>query len=575
VNGDLEMSTHPSTHPATHPPIHPTPMPLLSVQNLWVTYPQAASSQQVVNAIEDVSFELAAGEKIGFVGESGCGKSTLGKAIMRLLPENSRIEGQILFEGQSIPEMNPEAIRRFRGEVVGLIFQDPMTRLDPLMTIGNHCLETLQAHEPNLTKQQAKQRALATLAAVKIPEKRWNQYPHEFSGGMRQRVAIALALLLNPKLIIADEPTTSLDVRVSAEILRELMRLCEERQMGLILISHDLATIATYCDRIVVMNKGRKEEEGTVDQIFGNPQAEYTQTLLKSALHIQTTDRVEQLTSAALIERKPILTLNGLQKYYSIEPSFLQRLFSNDQTETIKAVDNVDLELYEGEIFGLVGESGCGKSTLSRTILQLISATGGTVTFCGEELTHLSPTAMRPKRREMQMIFQDPSASLNPMMTVGESIADPLNIHELNATPAETRAQVLAMLERVGLNPASEYFDRYPNQLSGGQQQRVGIARALITKPKLVICDEPVSMLDATIQAEVLDLMLELKREDNLTYLFITHDLWLARFLCDRIAVMNQGQIIEWGDTQQIFTNPQEPYTQELLAAAPLLANRG
>jgi peptide/nickel transport system ATP-binding protein len=549
--------------------------PLLSVQNLWVTYPQSASSQQVVNAIKDVSFQLAAGEKIGFVGESGCGKSTLGKAIMRLLPEHSRIEGDILFEGRSVPDLTPAALRQFRGEVVGLIFQDPMTRLDPLMSIGNHCLETLQAHEPNLSKHQAKERALATLAAVKIPKERWNQYPHEFSGGMRQRVAIALALLLDPKLIIADEPTTSLDVRVSAEILRELMRLCEERQMGLLLISHDLATIATYCDRIVVMNQGRKEEEGTVAEIFGNPQAEYTKILLKSALHVQANDKIADLTSAALTRRKPILTLDRLQKYYTIETSLLQRLFTNAKTEIIKAVDDVQLELYEGEIFGLVGESGCGKSTLSRTILQLIPATGGTVTFCGEELTQLSPPEIRSKRREMQMIFQDPSASLNPMMTIGESIADPLNIHEINATPAETRAQVLAMLERVGLTPAAEYFDRYPNQLSGGQQQRVGIARALITKPKLVICDEPVSMLDATIQAEVLDLMLELKREDNLTYLFITHDLWLARFLCDRIAVMDRGRIVEMGDTQQIFSNPQQPYTQELLAAAPLLANQG
>ena len=548
--------------------------PLLSVQNLWVTYPHSESSQQP-NAIEDVSFQLAAGEKIGFVGESGCGKSTLGKAIMRLLPEGSRIQGQILFEGKSVPDLNLEEMRRFRGEVVGLIFQDPMTRLDPLMTIGNHCLETLQAHEPNLTKQQAKRRALDTLAAVKIPEERWNQYPHEFSGGMRQRVAIALALLLDPKLIIADEPTTSLDVRVSAEILKELMRLCAERQMGLLLISHDLATIATYCDRIVVMNKGHKEEEGTVEQIFGNPQAGYTKTLLKSALHIQAEREVASPTELSLAkQQKPILTLEGLQKYYTIETSFLQRLFTNAKTETIKAVDDINLELYEGEIFGLVGESGCGKSTLSRTILQLIPATGGTVTFRGEELTGLSPKAIRSKRRELQMIFQDPSASLNPMMTIGDSIADALKIHAINATPRETKVQVIAMLERVGLIPALEYFGRYPNQLSGGQQQRVGIARALITKPKLVICDEPVSMLDATIQSEVLDLMLELKREDNLTYLFITHDLWLAKFLCDRIAVMNQGKIVEMGETQQIFSNPQQAYTQELLAAAPLLATR-
>ncbi len=548
--------------------------PLLSVQDLWVTYPNSESSQKP-NAIEDVSFQLSAGEKIGFVGESGCGKSTLGKTIMRLLPDGAQIQGQILFEGKSVPDLNPESLRRFRGEVVGLIFQDPMIRLDPLMTIGNHCIETLQAHEPNLTRQQAKTRALATLAAVKIEPERWNQYPHEFSGGMRQRVAIAFALLLNPKLIIADEPTTSLDVRVSAEILDELKRLCEERQMGLLLISHDLATIATYCDRIVVMNKGRKVEEGTVDQIIHHPQQEYTKKLLNSALHIQAEQEVVSSTALSLARRQtPILTLEGLQKHYTIETSFLQRLFTNVKTKTIKAVDNIQLELYEGEIFGLVGESGCGKSTLSRTILQLIPATGGKVTFCGEELTGLSPKQIRSKRREMQMIFQDPSASLNPMMTIGDSIADALNIHEINATPRETKSQVLAMLERVRLTPALEYFGRYPNQLSGGEQQRVGIARALITKPKLVICDEPVSMLDATIQSEVLDLMLELKHEDNLTYLFITHDLWLAKFLCDRIAVMNKGKIVEMGETAQIFSNPQQAYTKELLAAAPLLATR-
>ncbi len=556
--------------------------PLLSIQDLWVTYPHKESSQQLVNAtcqgsayaIEDVSFQLVAGEKIGFVGESGCGKSTLGKAIMRLLPDGSGTRGQILFEGQSVADFDAEAIRRFRGESVGLIFQDPMTRLDPLMTIGKHCLETLQAHLPNLTDREAKSRALDTLAAVRIPETRWNQYPHEFSGGMRQRVAIALALLLSPKLIIADEPTTSLDVRVSAEILKELKRLCAERNMGMLLISHDLATIATYCDRIVVMNKGRKEEEGTVTQILYAPQAEYTQTLLKSALHIQDNDEIATLVPDLSADVRPLLRLTNLHKHYTIETNFLQRLLTTAKTETIRAVDNVTLDLYQGEIFGLVGESGCGKSTLSRTILQLIPATSGNVTFCGEELTDLSLADIRAKRRDMQMIFQDPSAALNPMMTVGESIADPLEIHQMNATASENRSQVLAMLERVGLNPAAEYYDRYPNQLSGGQQQRVGIARALITRPKLVICDEPVSMLDATIQAEVLELMLELKREDNLTYLFITHDLWLARFLCDRIAVMNRGQIVEMGETQQIFSNPQQEYTKELIAAAPLLAQQ-
>jgi peptide/nickel transport system ATP-binding protein len=545
--------------------------PLLSVQNLRIAYPQRGNSSNWAYAIDDVSFHLNAGEKLGFVGESGCGKSTIGKAIMRLLPAGTQIEGELLFEGQSIADLDEEGIRRFRGESVGLVFQDPMTRLNPLMTIGDHCLETLQAHAPELSKAAAKQRALDTLAAVKIPPERWAQYPHEFSGGMRQRVAIALALLLNPKLMIADEPTTSLDVRVSAEILREITRLCQERNMGLLLISHDLATIGEYCDRIVVMNKGKKEEEGTVDRIFNHPQAEYTKVLLNSALHIQSSQEDTPTNNAT---PQPILKLDRLQKHYTIEKSLLQKLFTRSGTETIKAVDNIHLELYPGEIFGLVGESGCGKSTLSRTILQLIPATGGKVEFDGQELTSLSPAEIRAKRRDMQMIFQDPSACLNPMMTIGDSIADPLIIHGLTDSPTATKERVLAMLARVGLNPAEEYYDRYPNQLSGGQQQRVGIARALITKPKLVICDEPVSMLDATIQAEVLDLMLELQREDNLTYLFITHDLWLARFLCDRIAVMNQGKIVEMGDTRTIFNQPQEPYTKELLAAAPMLARK-
>ncbi len=542
--------------------------PLLSVQNLWVTYPHH-QSQQVVNAIEDVSFQLAAGEKVGFVGESGCGKSTLGKAIMRLLPAGSQVRGEILFEGQSINALDANAIRRFRGESVGLIFQDPMTRLDPLMTIGKHCLETLQAHDPRLSTSAAKQRALATLAAVEIEPDRWNQYPHEFSGGMRQRVAIALALLLNPQLIIADEPTTSLDVRVSAEILRELSRLCKERQMGLLLISHDLATIATYCDRIVVMNRGRKEEEGITKQIIETPQAEYTKILIRSALHIQANDDAASIPEPS--RQQPLLSLHSLQKHYAIETNLLKRLLTSERNQTVKAVDNVSFDLYRGEIFGLVGESGCGKSTLSRTILQLIPATGGRVTFGGEELTTLSSASMRAKRRDLQMIFQDPSAALNPMMTVGEIIADPLHIHQPDATTTEITECVRTMMARVGLNP-TEYYDRYPDHLSGGQQQRVGIARALITKPKLVICDEPVSMLDATIQAEVLELMLELKREDNLTYLFITHDLWLARFLCDRIAVMLSGRIVEIGATQAVFDHPRDEYTKSLLAAAPLLA---
>ncbi len=542
-------------------------MSLLEVNNLKVAYPHQ-SQLDPIWAIDDISFSLDSGSRLGLVGESGCGKSTIGKTIMSLLPDQSQITGEIKFQGKSILGLNNRELRQLRGEIVALVFQDPMTRLDPLMTIGDHCLETLKAHQPQLSRKVARDQALEVLEAVKIPPNRWGQYPHEFSGGMRQRVAIALALLLNPKMIIADEPTTSLDVTVSAEILQELTRLCSERDMALILISHDLAMVGEYCDRIGVMYQGKMVEAGAVKSILYEPQQEYTQSLLAAALKIQQPSDVSSPVN--LNSSDPILKIKDLQQYFTLESNFIQQLLSREKN-VIKAVDNINFELYSGETLGLVGESGCGKSTLSRTILQLLHPTSGTVEFLGEDLTQLSPKKMRAKRRQIQMIFQDPHACLNPLMTVGESIIDPLFIHNI-AKGSEAKDQVLQMLEKVGLTPISDYYNRYPAQLSGGQQQRIAIARALITRPQLVICDEPVSMLDATVQTQVLDLMLELKTEFNLTYLFITHDLWVARFFCDRIAVMNQGKIVEIGTTEQIFNQPQNTYTQKLLNAAPLLA---
>ena len=597
---------------------------LLCIDNLKVAYPHQQNSESPDWAVDGVSLTLKPGERLGLVGESGCGKSTLGRAVMRLLPSSSRIEGKVGFEGKPVFELTPAQLRQFRGEAVALVFQDPMTRLDPLMTIGKHCIETLKAHQPQLSQQQAKEKAIATLEAVKIPASRWKQYPHEFSGGMRQRVAIALALLLNPKLIVADEPTTSLDVTVAAQILKELTRLCQERQMALLLISHDLALVGEYCDRIGVMYAGKLVEVGDSKSVFQQPQHEYTRSLLQAALHIQAFSKdgerrqesgdcrggfnqdingmtgkltnpplqhsedwsqngkshhpikLEELHPTSVIPHtsKPLLRIKDLKQYYTLERNFIERLLKA-QDQTIKAVDDINLELYPGEILGLVGESGCGKSTLSRTILQLIRPTAGTIEWQGTtELTTLSRQDLQRQRQQMQMVFQDPHACLNPSMTVGQNIAEPLFIHQ-QASSTEAKKRVIQMLERVGLVPTNIYYDRYPSDLSGGQQQRVAIARALITRPKLLICDEPVSMLDASVQSQVLELMLELKREFDLTYLFITHDLRVARFLCDRIAVMNAGRIVEIGATEKIFTNPEHPYTQTLLQAAPLLGARG
>lgn len=536
---------------------------LLALKHLKVSYSTRFSSS-VTTAVDDVSLVLQAGERLGLVGESGCGKSTLGRAVMGLL-SNASVEGELQFQGESILAMSPPQLRKFRGEAVSLVFQDPMTRLNPLMTIGTHCVETLKAHRPQLSQKEAKKSAIAALEAVKIPANRWSQYPHEFSGGMRQRVAIALALLLEPKLIIADEPTTSLDVTVSAEVLQELTRLCQEKNVGLLLISHDLALVGEYCDRVAVMYQGKLVEEGNADQVLSQPNHHYTQSLLNAALHLHVNS--EQATQSST--ETPLLRVENLVQHYILEQNLIQQFLKKEPT-VIKAVDGVSFDLFPGEILGLVGESGCGKSTLSRSILQLVRPTSGKVEFSGKDLTPLSEVAVRKFRRQIQMIFQDPLACLNPLMKVGESIADPLFIHQL-ATPNEAKEKVRNILEKVGLTPVDEYYYRYPKDLSGGQQQRVSIARSLITNPQLIICDEPVSMLDATVQTQVLDLMRSLKEEFNLTYLFITHDLSVARFLCNRIAVMNQGKIVELRETEALFNSPQHPYTQTLLNAAPQL----
>ncbi|MDW8463988.1 MAG: ABC transporter ATP-binding protein [Geminocystis sp.] len=538
---------------------------LLAVENLRIGY-----RKNRVWAVDGVSFQLQPGEVMALVGESGCGKSSIARAIMGLLPSDTVVEGDIKFEGQSIFSYNKTQWRHFRGERVGLVFQDPMTRLNPLMTIGNHLLETLKAHHPRLSPQQAREKAEKCLETVRIPPDRFHQYPHELSGGMRQRVAIGLAILLEPKLIIADEPTTSLDVTIARQILEELTSLCRQRGMALLLISHDLALVARYCENIAVMYQGQIVEMGAVRDVIYNPKHQYSRTLLQAAFRLHQHDSNPNRHRGDN-NQTPLLELKNVRQYYTLTGNFLQQWLKGLKkgSKTIRAVDDVSLRVWEGETVGIVGESGCGKSTLSRTILQLLPPQAGQILWRGQDVSTFSGKQLRAWRREVQMIFQDPHACLNPMMTVGEAIAEPLVIHRLG-NKRENRQTVEEMLYRVGLDPTI-YYNRYPRELSGGQQQRVAIARALITHPRLVICDEPVSMLDATVQAQVLELMLALKQEFNLTYIFITHDLSVARFFCNRIAVMYQGQIVELADTHTVFHQPQHPYTQTLLASSPSL----
>jgi len=533
---------------------------LLSIKNLKISYSNSQHS-----AVNDVSLDIQSGEILGLVGESGCGKSTLARAIMHLFPEKTRVEGDILYQQKSIFNLSQKALRHLRGEIVSIVFQDPMTRLDPLMTVEEHCLRTIKAHFHKLSDSQAKNKVRETLEKVKIPLGRHQQYPHEFSGGMRQRVVIALALLLNPKIILADEPTTALDVTIAAEILEELTRLVKQEQMTLILVSHDLALVGKYCQKIAVMYQGQIVEMGESQSILSSPKHSYTKSLLQAALHLEGEKPFFQVAN----QNKPLLKVKNLHQHYSLESVFLSQ-WNSQNKKMIRAVDGINFSLWEGEILGLVGESGCGKSTLSRTILQLIKPSSGEVNFQDKELTLLSAEQMRLIRREITMIYQDPHACLNPLMTILENIAEPLLIHGM-ATKKESTKRVNAILEKVGLTPVEIYQKRYPKQLSGGQKQRVAIARALITNPSLVICDEPVSMLDVTIQRQILELIISLKDELNLTYIFITHDLAVAKFLCNRIAVMQAGQFVEIGETEQIFKHPQHPYTQQLLLSAPLM----
>ena len=578
-------------------------MTLLEVERLTINYGQSAP------AVDQVTFALGEGEAIGLVGESGCGKSTIGRGLMRLLPSHATMAGTVKIDGELVASYRYGA---WRGEKIALIFQDPMTRLNPLLTIEEHAFEVLRSHTKRFSTRDAREKLRDSLSMVRIDPERARQYPHEFSGGMRQRVMIALALLLDPVLLIADEPTTSLDVTVANEILQQLTYLRQVRKMGLLLISHDLGMVAQYCDRLAVMYDGILVESGSVKDIFQNPQHPYTQQLLQAALHFHPPAAPSSISSPTDLSDAPsvdsesndsntdfkldpkadlraiesneirhepdlrenhlkppaqpvLMTAQGLRKYYPKGNWLGQWL--DPKHNLIKAVDNIDLTVYEGDTLGIIGESGSGKSTTGRLLLQLIRPDAGSVHFEGQDLTRLSFIAMKRLRVQMQMIFQDPRAALNPCMTVEESLADPLLIHRQEHSLARCLPRIYDILDRVGL--PSTFAQRYPRDLSGGQLQRVNIARALITNPKLVICDEPVSMLDASIQQQVLELMQQLKDEFKLTYVFITHDLAVAQFFCQNIAVMKRGRIVEYGTSAEVLGRPIHEYTKSLIASVP------
>jgi ABC-type microcin C transport system duplicated ATPase subunit YejF len=530
-------------------------MALLCVENLTTRF---HTRDGIITAVDNVSFAIEPGKVLGIVGESGSGKSVACYSIMGLIPSPpGRVEqGSAEFMGQDLLTLSPGQLRRIRGQKIGMIFQDPMTSLNPFVTIGDQLMESLRVHK-GMSKKDARKRAIAALEEVGIrePERRFNSYPHEFSGGMRQRVMIAMALINEPDLLIADEPTTALDVTVQAQILDLIKRLQREHNLSVIFISHDLGVVAHMADHVVVMQKGKVVETGSADQVFFSPQHPYTQKLVES---LPTT--AKPYSPQFQKDDKPFLRIKNLRTEFSRQHGFLfwKKWFH------VRAVDDVTLTLRKGEILGLVGESGSGKSTLGRSIMRLVEPRSGEVLLDGVNLTELEPKRLRQARRDFQMIFQDPYASLNPRMTVFDALAEPLLIHRI-VPPSQILSAVNQLMDDVGLD--RRMVRKYPHEFSGGQRQRVAIARALAVRPQLIIADEPVSALDVTIQAQILELLLQLTQKYQLTMLFISHDLSVVRYVADRVAVMQQGKIVEEGEAEAIFSNPQHPYTRALLNA--------
>ena len=532
-------------------------MSVLSITDLKVSF---QTNDGVVEAVKGVDFHIKPGECLGIVGESGSGKSQSFMAAMGLLPPNGSVTGSVKLQGQEILNLPLSKLNKIRGDDVGMIFQDPLTALTPHLTVGDQMGEVLKVHK-DMAGSKARAHCLDWLNRVRIPEaaRRMKQYPHELSGGMRQRVMIAMAMLCDPKLLIADEPTTALDVTVQAEILDLMSALQQEQGTAIALITHDMGVVARMCDRIEVMRKGEFVEYGDVKEIFAKPKHIYTRKLLDSMPRIDS----KNAPTGTAQEAPTLLEVDDLRVNFDIKN---KGLFSG--STPLRAVNGVSFSLAEGETLGIVGESGCGKSTLARSVLQLIPPSAGDVTWLGAPLTRLAKRELTKRRKDLQIVFQDPLASLDPRMTISASIQEPLRTFRPDLTSGERRKTVEKMMERVGLD--LNMINRYPHELSGGQNQRVGIARAMINNPRLVICDEAVSALDVSIQAQILMLLKDLQAEFGMSMMFISHDLSVVRTISNRIMVLYLGRIVELGDGETICARPQHPYTQALISAVPI-----
>jgi peptide/nickel transport system ATP-binding protein len=555
---------------------------LLSVENLSISFISNKIEKEIIH---DISYFLNSNEILGIVGESGSGKSVSSLAILGLLPKKvSKITiGNILFNELDLTQIGSKEFQKIRGNDIAMIFQEPMSSLNPSMTCGKQVQEILLQHT-TLSKKEAKTETLVLFEKVKLPDpsRVFNAYPHEISGGQKQRVMIAMAITCKPKILIADEPTTALDVTVQKEIILLLKQLQAEENMSIIFISHDLSLVSEISNRILVMYQGKIVEQGLVEQVFKNPEHMYTKALINSKPSLdvrlkrlptikdfmnETTDRTIVSDEDRNLFHKKIYSKAPLLEVVNLEKTYISKSGWFSKPEVFKAVNQVSFKLYEGETLGLVGESGCGKSTLANAILQLDKATSGAILYKGTDITKLSKKEVRLLRKDIQIIFQDPYASLNPRIPVGKAIMEPMKVHGIGNSDKERKEMVLDLLLKVGL--VETFFNRYPHEFSGGQRQRIGIARAISLEPKLIICDESVSALDISVQAQVLNLLNDLKENFGFTYIFISHDLAVVKYMSDQLIVMSQGHIEEMDDADVIYNHPKRDYTKKLIHAIP------